>query len=245
MRYQKADLVLRQQDLIENPSTRVPVCLVLDCSPSMSGDLRYGSAIEQVNPRPIDALNNGLAEFYKEINADEVARYAADVAIVAFSGSVEVVQDFQAIRDQTPPRVELEMAHGGTSLGTAVSRALDLLELRKKDFKSAGVDYWQPWLVIMTDGRPTDETHVEAARKSSELANDRKLTILPIGVGDGVDMDILASFSPKRPPVRLQGLKFRELFQWLSRSISSMSQSMPGEKIQTDTSLLEKWASID
>jgi uncharacterized protein YegL len=245
MKYKQTDLVLRKAQLADNSAIRVPVCLVLDCSPSMSGELQYGSVTEQLNPRPIDALNRGLAEFYQAINSDEIARYAADVAIVAFSGCVEVVQDFQAIGDQVAPRVELETEHGGTSLGTGVNRGLELLQLRKREFKEVGTSYWQPWLFIMTDGLPTDDTHIEAARRCSELVNKRKLTVFSIGVGHGVDMNVLALFSSDRAPVRLQGLRFSELFRWISQSVVSMSQSTPGERIQTDLSLLAKWAVID
>ena len=34
------------------------------------------------------------------------------------------------------------------------------------------------------------------------------------------------------PPIKLKGLKFSEFFQWLSQSVSTVSDSMPGDKIQ-------------
>ena len=36
----------------------------------------------------------------------------------------------------------------------AVMQALKLLETRKKEYVDAGVDYYQPWMVIMSDGQP-------------------------------------------------------------------------------------------
>jgi uncharacterized protein YegL len=45
------------------------------------------------------------------------------------------------------------------------------------------------------------------------------------GVGfPGADMDVLAQFS-RRPPVKLIDLRFREMIQWLSRSMRVVSQS--------------------
>ena len=43
--------VLRQEDLVENPTARVPICLVLDVSGSMDGE-------------PIRELNEGVELFF-------------------------------------------------------------------------------------------------------------------------------------------------------------------------------------
>ena len=237
-------LVIRKQDLIENPTARVPVCLVLDCSPSMSGEERYGSAVEQTNPRPIEQLNEGVVRFFNTVKEDAVARFACEVSVIAFSDVVETVMDFDSMMRVHPPSLECEMEIGGTSIGKAVSQALNLLDRRKEEFKDAGVDYFQPWLVLMTDGCPTDDTHVEVAKEVSERIKQKKMTMFPIGVGNGVDMDVLASFSPTRDPLRLQGLKFKEFFEWLSKSVSVVSQSTPGETIPLDVEGIKGWAEL-
>ena len=71
--------------------------------------------------------------------------------------------------------------------------------------------------------------------RNIDLVNQRKLTVFPIGIGAEADMDVLAQFSPKRPPLKLRGLKFREFFAWLSKSVSKTSQSTPGESVKLDT----------
>jgi uncharacterized protein YegL len=50
-----------------------------------------------------------------------------------------------------------------------------------------------------------------------------------VGV-EGANMDNLRQISV-REPVKLEGLRFRDLFQWLSASLSSMSRSQPGQEI--------------
>ena len=112
--------------------------------------------------------------------------------------------------------------------------ALDCLDTRKNEYKSAGVDYFQPWLVLMTDGAPngsSDELK-RAISRTNELANNRGLTIFPIGIGSETDMACLAKFSPPRPPLRLKGTNFKGFFEWLSARVSRTSQSMPGDKIK-------------
>lgn len=212
------NLLLRLEDLVNNPTARVPVCLCLDTSGSM-----YGA--------PINELNEGVKLFFDSIREDETALYAAEVSIVTFGSEVTCIEDFANVQRQTNiPKLQ---ANGGTPMGEAVNLALDLLEKRKTEYRDKGVDYYQPWLVLMTDGQPNgSNSELKKAIKSvNELVNSRKLTVFPIAIGDDADIDVLKLFSPKRQPLKLKGLMFREFFQWLSKSISTTSQSTPGETI--------------
>ncbi len=240
------DLILRQEYLVENPTTRVPICLCMDCSPSMSGDPNLG-APPNVNGVPIEELNEGIKHFMKAIIEDEIAKYSAEISLVSFSGRAECMMDFNnpeyIIDTYGYPRIELDLQLGGTSIGSGVELAIEKLEERKLEYQHAGVDYYQPWLILMTDGYPTDQKHIEAAKRISKMVTDKKLTIFPIGIGDGADLNVLASFSPKRPPVRLKGLRFQEFFEWLSQSISQVSNSNPGESITLPS--ISGWAETE
>jgi uncharacterized protein YegL len=222
------DLVLRKQDLFTNPTPRLPICLVLDRSPSMSGDPALGAPVPQSNPRPIDELNRGVAQFFTDVCDDEIAVHSAEVSIVGFADEPLRLLDFDSILRVSAPIIEL--AGSGTSLGSAVEMALDLLTERKQEYQEVGVDYYQPWLVLMTDGVPTDRSHLAAARRVQDLLTARKLVVFPIGIGQGVDMDVLAAFaSADRRPLHLRGIAFAEFFAWLSQSVQRVSQSIPGE----------------
>ena len=221
------DYILRQEELVENPTARVPVCLVLDVSGSMSGD-------------PIAELQEGIVSFFHSVKSDSIAQYSAEVSMVTFGGTVEKLLDFGSIQNQTIPELE---AWGSTPMGEAVLTALDLLETRKAEYKNAGIDYYQPWLVLMTDGEATDNIE-EAARRTAELVQQKKLTVFPIGIGSHVNLQELQEFSPDRPPLRLKGLSFKEFFTWLSQSVSRVSQSTPGERVELDTSTINKWGSV-
>lgn len=221
------ELIVRQQDLVENPSARVAICLVLDTSGSMDGP-------------PIQELNEGVDLFFKAILNDDVARYSAEISVVTFGGSVETVLDFMSIERQVRPSLS---AAGNTPMGAGIVEALNLLQARKEEYGRVGVDYYQPWMVLMTDGAPTDDISL-AATKISQLVSARKLTVFPIGIGAEADMSTLRKLSPTRPPLRLKGLNFPEFFEWLSKSVSKVSQSTPGEDVPLDVSGIAAWGSV-
>ena len=225
MNLSQEEFLLSRTELEENPSTRVPICLVLDTSYSMNGE-------------PIKELNNGVRLFMDSIRRDDIASASAEISMVTFGGQAKQVFDFGNIHRQTIPHLGVE---GVTPMGEAVNLAIDLLERRKTLYSQTGVDYYQPWLVIMTDGAPTDDI-TRAASRTTELVNTKKLTIFPIGVGPSADMDTLRQFSPKRIPLRLQGLRFVEFFEWLSKSVSTLSASMPGEKVDLES--VGTWAEL-
>ena len=104
-----------------------------------------------------------------------------------------------------------------------------MLEQRKAEYKREGVSYYQPWLVLMSDGAPTDDWQ-QAAEQLRGLAESRKVVSLPIGIGSA-DLDVLSQFS-NRPAKPLAGLKFREFFSWLSQSMARVSQSTPGTAVK-------------
>lgn len=226
------NLLVRLEDLVNNPTARVPVCLCLDTSGSMDG-------------QPINELNEGVRLFYEAIKEDETALYSAEISIVTFGGNnAECIADFASLELQ--PNVPKLLASGMTPMGEAVNMALDLLERRKDEYKDRGVDYYQPWLVLMTDGEPNgDKSELSRAiNRTVELVNQKKLTVFPIGIGAYADMNVLGQFSPKRPPLKLQGLKFREFFAWLSKSVSKTSQSTPGESVKLDVEGIKGWGEL-
>lgn len=228
MCYVSGDVELNLEEFATNPTPRVPIALVLDTSGSMEGT-------------PIQELNEGLKLFIEELKEDEIARSSAEVAIFTFGGDVVVVQDFTPV-DKIEP-VEL-VAGGETPMGTAVNTALDYLETRKRIYKELGVDYFQPWLVLMTDGMPTDSIS-SAVERVQALLKARRLVVFPIAIGPNASIPVLEKFTtPNRRPLRLKEYRFREFFQWLSKSVSSVSRSNPGDAVKLADGL-EGWAQVE
>jgi uncharacterized protein YegL len=201
-----------QPEFVENPENRCPVVLLLDTSRSMSGE-------------PIKALNEGLITFKETVQEDEQAALRLEVALVAF-GPVRLIQDFVTIDQFIPPQLE---ARGLTPIGEAVEYALDLLDNRKATYRANGIQYYRPWIFLITDGAPNPESPWQNAAQSVRNAEiNRKLCFFAVGV-QGADMETLRQIAPpERPPMLLNGLDFRAMFVWLSDSMKRVSSSTVG-----------------
>ncbi|WP_064604434.1 vWA domain-containing protein [Photobacterium sp. J15] len=212
--------------LIHNPAPRCPCMLLLDTSSSMTGS-------------PITELNRGVRQFIEEVQSDEVAASSVELGVITFGAKVELQSKLTTVEDIEG--VSELQAYGMTPMGEAVNLAISELESRKAEYQRNGVSYYQPWVVMMTDGGPNDEWS-GAAQRLRNLAEQKKMVVLCVGIGDDAEMQILQQFSVL-PPKKLNGLKFREFFAWLSQSMQRVSASTPGDKISLPST--GTWDSID
>ena len=226
----------RLEDQIEIGNPTQPHCatvLLLDVSGSMDGE-------------KIAQLNHGLQVFRKEISGDELASKRVDLAVISFGQSVRVIHDFSSIGDFEPAPLT---AGGSTPLGEAILKAADMIEQRKGQYKSQGIDYYRPWMFLITDGAPTDmqvgdSTWNQVVERVHEGEASKKFMFFAVAVQDA-DTQILALIAPSnRPPVRLVGTKFTELFQWLSKSQSKVSSSKVGENVSLESPVAAGWGEI-
>jgi uncharacterized protein YegL len=192
----------------------------------------------------MEELNRGVRCFYDAVRNHDVAKHSVEVAIVGFAGRAKTVREFEPIVEAAAPELEVDPEWGGTSIGGGAALAVEIVEKRKAEYQHSGIEYYQPWLILMTDGQPTDESHVSVAPKVAQLVQARKLTVFPIGIGEGADMNTLAMFSPRRQPLKLKGLQFQELFEFLAQSVAQVSVSQPGEAVQLDPEGVKTWAEV-
>jgi uncharacterized protein YegL len=215
-------------EFAQNPEPRCAVVLLLDTSGSMEG-------------KRIAELNAGIRSLDQALKADPLASLRVELAVVAFGGKVRALdvrqggkaevpfdanEAFVTVDAFQPPEL---LAHGSTPMGGAVQRGLQLVRDRKAIYKQNGIDYFRPWVFLITDGKPTDKAWQQAAAEVRDEEGKRGVTFYAVGVA-GADMDKLARFSSVRTPLKLKGLAFEELFEWLSKSLSAVSQSRPGEQ---------------
>lgn len=208
---EQVDISFDDLEFAINPEPRCPVVLLLDTSGSMSGI-------------PIQELNQGLQQFWEEVCSDTLAAKRVEVAVVTF-GPVKVVQDFAVLTQSQPPTCSAE---GVTPIGEAIVKGCGMLQDRKKLYKQNGISYFRPWMILMTDGSPTDDIS-DASEAIALGEKDKALAFFAIGISDA-DMQVLGNLSV-RQPLHLKGLNFKEFFSWLSASVTSVSQSTPGDII--------------
>lgn len=214
-------------EFVDNTNQRTPCILLLDISASMAGER-------------IRQLNEGLRTFAEELKSDPVAALRVQVMVITVGGpeDVRIAQPWTDAADFEAPFLQ---ASGLTPLGLGIKRALDEIANQKAVYDANGISSTRPWIIMLSDGCPNDygwESYADQARAEEE---DKRVIVFPIGT-EGADFGALGQFSGKTPK-KLKGLQFRELFVWLSRSMSTVSASVPGEKVSlpaTDT-----WAEIE
>ena len=196
-------------DFANNPESRCACMLLLDTSGSMGG-------------LPIRELNEGIAVLKNELLEDSLASKRVEIAMITF-GPVTLESDFQTVDNFQPKQLS---ASGDTPIGAAVSKGIELINQRKRVYKENGVGYYKPWIILITDGGPTDNWS-QAARLINEGEGNSSFAFFAIGV-EGANFEVLSKLS-FRAPIKLKGLMFREFFLWLSSSMKMVSSKNPGE----------------
>lgn len=199
---------------VENVNENHMACMfVLDVSGSMAGD-------------PIDELNKGLNRFREEVTSDPVTRSTVDVGIIAFNNSMQKIQNFVPISCMEP--VDLS-ASGGTTMTPALNEAISMVTERTRFYKRTGTVPYKPWIILVSDGLPQDDISA-VAEKINQMELDGKMKIFALGVGD-YDAYTLHLISGDKV-MRLKDKDFTSFFDWIHKSLATVSCSVPGDHIK-------------
>ena len=222
-------------DYTGNANQRTPCVLILDASGSMNTPGTKGKT-------RIQELNEGIKTLEEALKSDDAAISRVQLGIVSVGGpsnSAEVLMDWTDVENfEAFPLT----ADGSTPLGAGLRLGLKMIEEVKTDLKNNGINYTRPWMMIITDGEPTDSDSEwnQATAECKKAEADKKVEIFSIAV-EGANLAKLNQLSV-RPPVMLDGVKFKELFLWLSSSLSAASRSRPGDNMSLPS--LDPWRNV-
>lgn len=221
------------------PSLDAKCCLVLALDVS-------GSMSEPSSSPPINSLNEGIKILYDEVKEDDVASQRLEIGIVTFDSKVNVLMEPKNVYEFNG------MPHLSTGDTTAlvdgVREAIRMARAAKTYYKESNQDHYRPWIILITDGAPDDNQDVAglAAEVKSGMEN-KDFHFFAVGV-EGANMQVLSQIShpTKMRPASLKGLKFKEFFEWLSKSIGDVTyNSKPGAKNADLTSGMGDWGEFE
>ena len=199
----------------ENFEQKCLCVFALDVSGSMSGTC-------------INELNKGLQQFAIDVASDLALCAKLEVGIVTFGSTAEVLQT-PALLDAFP--MPILQADGSTATADGVYLGMKMIRDRMSYWEQAGMNYYRPWLVLITDGEPDSDQDIQKLSREIDAAAQLKvLQFLPIGV-KGANMQKLAAMSSSKPQM-LEGMNFAKFFTWLSASLGIITKSKDGDKIK-------------
>ena len=104
------------------------------------------------------------------------------------------------------------------------------MEEIKELYASRGIGYYQPWLVILSDGRSEgedDEYIKKVAARSSGLEAKQKLTVIPAFIGNPPQsvLDDFSAFSAVSEAQSFDPETLSLFFKWFSDSLSTVAHS--------------------
>ena len=218
-----SDAVSNDTPIIEDVGTggiqwiterHVACVFLLDTSGSMTSNDAIGK------------LNAGLRTFKEQTvndsSFDEHTKACIDVALVSFGPDVKVQQEFTAVSEMVPPTLT---ANGGTPMGAAIDKALDMIAEQKAKYNELGTPYYRPWIFCITDGGPND-SYAAAAQRLKEMEDATKVLGYCVGVAN-FDRHTMASIFNTERIFELDNLNFPALFKFVSSSLATVRNSDP------------------
>lgn len=224
--------------LLEQSKTakRLPICFCLDISGSMMGD-------------PIFQLNNAISSFFHSLQSDTSTSNSAEISIITFGGDVKTMLNFNDIKTQFPPTL-YAVEKSSTPLGKALELSISALEDRKNYYKENYIKYYQPWLVLITDAKPSGKNRdlvkketLDAILHLNHLEDEEKLSVFCIGVGKNYNINLLKKISNSFPVIEIN--KTKDFTRYFNRLYTSSREAIRQDADVSETRKIVKQSLVD
>lgn len=198
-----------ETEITDLSEPHVPCILLLDTSGSMNSENK------------INELNNALSDFKEQVCQDKLSAKRVDVCVIEFNSTVSVIVPFCPILKFNPPTLT---AKGATNMADGIRYALEAAQKQIHRYHSLGVECYKPYIIMITDGYPTQEMdgipELIAARE--EQGRYGHLKFHAFGV-KGADLDLLTRLTKRTAAVKDNA--FGAIFNWVSKSMQIVSHS--------------------
>lgn len=225
-----AQMLLASDRNYDSARKQCPVVLIVDTSSSMSDMM--------------DELNKGVRELKSTLMEDDTAHDTVNIAIVEMGKAKATIdQEFVTVPSW---QVREYTAGGVTPMAEAVNLAMKHIDNAKSMYKDDGTSYYRPWLIVFSDGFPTDsegyfDTNWEDFADKLKTASDNKHLIcftFYIGKNNSSNPDEMVGIKKAKEVLytmasEIDGFKYsfqlsdgpdqlKKIFLWLSSSVRAI-----------------------
>ncbi len=191
----------------DNYESKLSLLFLVDVSTSMQGE-------------GIKQLNEGLKQFMALMTGDPVAMARLEVGVVSFATKIRLEKSFASIKDSPLPELT---AGGRTNMMEAIRVSVQLLHKQKQYYKNMGMQYYRPYIILITDGSPWPNKELGNVPEIIFNGMNKKSFVFQAFGAGKANMRILKQIShPDFPPQKIKGYDFGNFFRWLTPSISTM-----------------------
>lgn len=263
-----ADYFAQYDSSITNGEARIPICFCIDVSSSMNfitnpeSDfivLNNGvtfsedgcNKVRRVKLKDVvkkkcnlNDLKRVLLQMINRMQQNAIIADSAVVSIVTFSLFADCIVEFSDVNRINPSVISnIKAEEDRTNAAKGIYMALERLEQLKKLNKNAGNDSYRPVMVFMSDGNPTDINEARnAGNQIREMADQEKLNVIPIAIGNDIDETWLRRLSHDSHVYHMRYEKeFDEVFSKITSRIEKVGRviSLDEELIQFEDENIE------
>jgi len=163
---------------LANTMPHCPVVLVLDTSHSMWG-------------QGLTDMMASLKAFYKTIADIQFLNAQVDIAAVSMGDNLCMLEAFTPLHSSDLPNRSIR-PKGDTPVGAALELAMEALQAQIGRYQAAGITFVTPNLILLSDGRSTDDFQSVAEHIRSSVESG-KLICRAVALGKDADMEALSS----------------------------------------------------
>ena len=207
---------------LDNAQTQCLLTIVCDVSWSMTEDGRWRNMVDGIN------------RLFQNLKNDSVALDAMNISILDYSDDVYVGLPFTSLEDINKPAEEyIRRPIDNTVVTPALQLAINSTNEAMQIGRDNGVKFYRPHIIVFTDGYFHDDDAAAYFGLNNIIPMEKNgdVTVIPVAV-DGANVDLLSQIS-SNPVVKIDSDDFGKFFEFMSRSMSSLSRT--GIAIQATT----------